>query len=146
MTGSEHDRALPFLSLVLLGLAGAPGSGDHYRALTASICELVVVTSAVTNELFAAHCTDQGGGILYSEAVVLAKKAHARVVEDFQLVLGPAHTTKLHRMSAHLLDDFLLGVTSATGTVRIMRPYTRHLRSLTSLPARGGTSSSSNWC
>jgi len=62
----------------------------------------------VTNVLFAAQCTNQGGGILYSEAVALAKKAHAWVVEVFQPVLGPAHTTKLHRMSAHLLDEFRL--------------------------------------
>ena len=108
MTGSEHRRALPFLPLVVVGVAGAPGNGDHHRALTAAICELVVVTNAVTNALFAAQCTDQGGGILYSEAVVLAKKAHAWVVEVFQLVLGPAHTTKLHRISAHLLDEFFL--------------------------------------
>jgi len=62
----------------------------------------------VTNALFAAQCTNQGGDILYSEAVVLTKKAQAWVVEVFQPVLGPAHTTKLHRMSAHLLDEFPL--------------------------------------
>jgi len=108
MTGSEHGRALPFLPLVFLGVAGASGNGDHHRVLTAAICELGFVTIFVTNALFAAQCTDEGGGILYSVAVVLAKKSHAWVVEFFQLVLGPAHTTKLHRMSAHLLDEFLL--------------------------------------
>jgi len=30
------------------------------------------------------------------------------VVDVFQTVLGPAHTTKIHRMSAHLLCEFLL--------------------------------------
>ena len=30
------------------------------------------------------------------------------MVEVFQPVLGPAHTSKLHRMSAHLLDEFRL--------------------------------------
>jgi len=62
----------------------------------------------MTNALFAAQCTNQGGGFLYSEAVVLAKKAHAWVVEVFQPVLGPAHAAKLHRMSAHLLDEIRL--------------------------------------
>jgi len=104
MTGSEHRRALPFLPFGVVGVAGAPGNGDHQSALTAAICELVVVTNA----LFAAQCTNQGGGILFSEAVVLAKKAHALVVEVFQPVLGPAHTTKLHCMTAHLLDEFRL--------------------------------------
>jgi len=104
MKGSEHRRALSFLPFGVVGVAGAPGNGDHHSALTAAIFELVVVTNA----LFAAQCTNQGGGILYSEAVVLAKKAHAWVVEVFQPVLGPAHTTKLHCMSAHLLDEFRL--------------------------------------
>jgi len=104
MTGSEHRRALPFLPFGVVGVASAPSNGDHHSALIAAICELVVVANA----LFSAQCTDQGGGIMYSEAVVLAKKAHACVIEVFQPVLGPAHTTKLHRMSAHLLDEFRL--------------------------------------
>jgi len=104
MTGSEHRRALPFLHFGVVGVAGAPGNGDHHSALTAAICELVVVKNA----LFSAQCTNQGGGILYSEAVVLAKNAHAWVVEVFHPVLGPAHTTKPRRMSAHLLDEFRL--------------------------------------
>ena len=104
MTGSEHRRALPFLPFGVVGVAGAPVNGDHHSALTAAICELVVVTNA----LFAAQCTNQGGGILYSEEVVLAKKAHAWAVEVFQPVLGPAYTTKLHCMAAHLLDEFRL--------------------------------------
>jgi len=104
MTGSEHRRALPFLPFGVVDVAGAPGNGDHRSALTAAICELVVVASA----LFAAQCTNQGGGILYCAAVVLAKKAHALVVEVFQAVLGPARTTKLHHMSAHLLDELRL--------------------------------------
>jgi len=104
MTGSEHRRALPFLPLCVVGVAGAPGNGDPHSALTAAICEVVVVT----NVLWSAQYTNQGSGILYSEAVGLAKKAHASVIEVFQPVLGPAHTTKLHRMSAHLLDEFRL--------------------------------------
>jgi len=72
MTGSEHRRALPFVPFGIAGVAGAQGNGDHHSAFTAAICELFVVTNA----LFATQCTNQGGGILYSEAVVLAKKAH----------------------------------------------------------------------
>ena len=104
MTGSEHRRALPILPFGVVGVASAPSNGDHHSALTAAICKLVAVAKA----LFSAQCTDQGGGIMFSEAVVLAKTAHAWVVEVFQSVLGPAHITKLHRMSAHLLDEFRL--------------------------------------
>ena len=52
---------------------------------------------------------------LYSEAVVLTRKAHTWVVDVFQPVLGPAHTTKLHRMSAHFLDEFHLRVNFTDG-------------------------------
>jgi len=104
MTGSEHRRALPFLPFGVVGVAGALGDDTGHQELTKAVCELVVVT----NVLFAARCTGGGGGILYSEAVVLAKKAHEWVINSFQSLLGPAHTTKLHRMSAHLLDEFRL--------------------------------------
>lgn len=66
------------------------------------ICELV----ALTNLLFAARRAD--GGITLREAAVLGKNAHEWVVNAFQPVLGPSHTTKLHRLSAHLLDEFRL--------------------------------------
>lgn len=65
------------------------------------ICELV----ALTNALFAAQHT---AGIRLSEAAVLAHKAHEWVVDHFQPLLGPVHNTKLHRLSAHLMDEFLL--------------------------------------
>jgi len=45
---------------------------------------------------------------VYSEALVLARKAHEWVVGTFQSVLGPVHTTKLHSLSAHLLAEFRL--------------------------------------
>jgi len=79
MTGSDHRRALPFLSFGVVGVAGVPGNGDHHSALTAAICDL----GFVANALFAAQCTNKGGGILYSAAVVLTKNfggsAHALV-------------------------------------------------------------------
>jgi len=102
MTGSEHRRAIPFLPFGVVGVAGASGNDAGQRQLKKAVCELVVVT----NSLFAARCPGGGGGILYSEAVVLAKKAHAWVINSFQPLLRPVHTTKLNRMSAHLLDEF----------------------------------------
>jgi len=83
-------------------MAGAPGIEEEHWAWTGAVCELV----AVTNSLFSAQCT--GGGIIYSEEVVLAEKAHAWVVDVFQPLPGPCHTTKLHRFSVHLLDEFRL--------------------------------------
>ena len=102
MTGSEHRRALPFLPFAVVGVAGSDGDGVDHSTLTLAICELV----HVTNELFSARCT--GGGITLAEAEVLTTKAHKWVVDHYQPVLGPSHTTKLHRMAAHLLDEFRL--------------------------------------
>ena len=102
MTVSEYRRALPFLAFGFVGVAGAPGSGDDHSALTAAVCELVFVTNA----LFSARSTGHGGGVLHSGAVFLAKQAPTWGVDVFQPVLGPAHTTKFHRMSSHLLDEF----------------------------------------
>lgn len=59
----------------------------------------------MTNTLFAAG---DGRGITLTEAVVLAEKAHLWVVEYFQPLLGPSHTTKLHRLSDLLLEEFHL--------------------------------------
>jgi len=47
MTYSEHHRALPFLAFGVVGVAGAPGTGDDHSALTAAVCELVVVMNAL---------------------------------------------------------------------------------------------------
>lgn len=103
LTGSEHRRALPFLPFAVVGVVGRPGDTDEHQALLRCICELV----ALTNSLFSAQHSGVSG-ITLGEAAVLATKAHGWVVGHFQSVLGPAHTTKLHRLSAHLLDEFRL--------------------------------------
>jgi len=102
MTGSEHRRALSFLPFVVVGVAGSDGDGVDHSTLTLAICELV----HVTNELFSARCT--GGGISLAEAEVLTTKAHKCVVDHYKPILGPSHTTELHSMAAHLLDEFQL--------------------------------------
>lgn len=103
LTGSEHRRALPFLPFAVAGAVGPAGPSTEHRAVLECVCELV----ALTNALFPAHCRD-GPGLSLSEAVVLAGKAHTWVVDHFQPLLGPCQTTKLHRPSAHLLDEFRL--------------------------------------
>lgn len=102
LTGSEHRRALPFLPFAIIGVAGPPDDSEEHRNVARCICELV----ALTNSIFLTK--HASGGITLSEATVLAKKAHTWVVELFQPLLGPSHTTKLHRLSAHLLDEFRL--------------------------------------
>ena len=119
MTGSEHRRALPFLPFAVVGVAGSDGDGVDHSTLTLVICELV----HVTNELFSVRCT--GGGISLAEAEVLTTKAYKWVVDHYQPVLGPSHTTKLHRTAAHLLDEFRLGATSTTATLRTTKRCTR---------------------
>lgn len=101
LTGSEHRRALRFLPFAVVGVVGPHGDSDEHRAVLRCICELV----ALTNALFDAQHT---AGITLSEAAVLAQKAHEWVVDHFQPLLGPVHDTKLHRLSAHLLDEFRL--------------------------------------
>jgi len=61
---------------------------------------------AVTNEIFAERCI--GGGITGAEEVEVAERAQQWVVAFYQPLLGPSHTTKLHRLAAHLLDEFRL--------------------------------------
>lgn len=102
LTGSEHRRALPFLPFAIIGVAGPPDDGEEHRALALCICELVSLTNALFN------ARRDGRGISFSEAAVLGRKAHEWVVDMFQSVLGPKHNTKLHRLSAHLLDEFRL--------------------------------------
>lgn len=102
LTGSEHRRALPFLPFAIIGVAGLPGDSEEHRDVARCICELV----ALTNSIFSTK--HASGGITLSEATVLARKAHTWVVELFQPLLGPSHTAKLHRLSAHLLDEFRL--------------------------------------
>jgi len=82
----------------VVGVAGAPGNEDQHRVLTVAVCELVTLS----HSLLSAQCT--GGGILYSEAVVLAGKEHDWDAGTFQDVLGLAHSTKMHRQSAYLLE------------------------------------------
>jgi len=62
----------------------------------------------VKNALFPAQCTGQGGAILYSEAAVLAKKAHMWAIDVFEPVQSLSHATKLYRTSAHLLKEFCI--------------------------------------
>ena len=101
-TGSEHRHALPFFPFAVVGVAGSDGDGVYRSTLTLAICELVHVII----ELFSARCT--GGGTTLAEADLLTTKAHKSVVDHYQPVLGPSHTTKLQRMAAHLLEEFRL--------------------------------------
>jgi len=70
--------------------------------VTRAVCELV----AVTKNIFAERCT--GGGIAGSQAAVAAVRARKWVIDYYQPLLGPSHTTKLHSLAVHLLDEFRL--------------------------------------
>mgnify|MGYP000170559481 CR=1 FL=1 len=74
---------------------------DH-GLVTRAVCELV----AVTKNIFAERCT--GGGITGSQAAAVAERARKWVIDYYQPLLGPSHTTKLHRLAVHLLDEFRL--------------------------------------
>lgn len=110
LTGSEHRRALQFLPFAVVGVAGPPGDEEEHRLLLRCICELVALTNSLSSTQHAAR-----GGMSIREATALARKAHEWVVDHFQPVLGPAHNTKLHRLSAHILDEFRLRGTHYDG-------------------------------
>jgi len=74
---------------------------DH-RLLKRAVCELV----AMANEIFSKRCT--GGGITGAQAAEVAERAQKWVLDLYQPILGPSHTTKLHRLAVHLLDEFRL--------------------------------------
>jgi len=99
MKGSEHRRALPFLPFPVVATIGSAQNETDHRLLTRAVCELV----AVTNEIFAERCT--GGGITRAQAEAVAEWAQKWVIEYDQPLLGPSHTTKLHRLAVHLLDE-----------------------------------------
>jgi len=47
MTDSEHRRALPFLPLAAVGVAGSDGDGTNHTEMTHVISELVYSASAL---------------------------------------------------------------------------------------------------
>jgi len=104
LMGSEHRRALPFLPFAVVAAIGSVENETDHGLLTRAVCELV----AVTNEIFSERCI--GGGITGAKAVEVAERAQQWVVAFYQPLLGPSHTTKLHRLAAHLLDEFCLRV------------------------------------
>jgi len=99
---SEHGRALPFIIFSVFAAIGSVQDKADHRFLARVLCELV----AVTNEIFAEPCT--GGSTTGAQAAVVAERAQSCVMEYYQRVLGPSHTTKLHRLALHLLEEFHL--------------------------------------
>jgi len=100
--GSEHGRALLFIIFAVVAAIGSVQVKADHRLLTRVLCELV----AVTNEIFAEPCT--GGSTTGAHAAAVAERAQSWVMEYVQPLLGPSHTTKLHRPSVHLLEEFHL--------------------------------------
>jgi len=90
---------MPFAVVAAIG--SVHDETDH-RLLTRAVCELV----AMTNEIFSERCT--GGGITGAQAAEVAERAQKWVLDYYQPILGPSHTTKLHRLAVHLLDEFRL--------------------------------------
>lgn len=102
LTGRENRRALPFLPFAVVGLGGATGV-DH-RILTTAVAEF----AALTKGLFADCCLGGGTGLTLDEAELLAIRAQRWALDLYQPVLGPSHTTKLHKLAAHVFDEFRL--------------------------------------
>ena len=102
LTGSEHRRALPFTPFAVVAAICSVQEETGPRILKRAVRELV----AMMNEIFAERCT--GGGITGARVAEVAKRAQTRVWDYYQPILGPSHSTKLHRLAVHLLDEFRL--------------------------------------
>lgn len=102
LTGRENRSALPFLPFAVVGLGGATGV-DH-RILTTAVADF----AALTKGLFADCCLGGGTGLTLDEAELLAIRAQRWALDLYQPVLGPSHTTKLHKLAAHVFDEFRL--------------------------------------
>jgi len=90
---------MPFAVVAAIG--SVHDETDH-RLLKRAVCELV----AMTNEIFSERCT--GGGITGAQAAEVAERAQKWVFDYYQPILCPSHTTQLHRLAVHLLDEFHL--------------------------------------
>jgi len=88
---------MPFAFVAAIG--SVHDETDH-RLLKRAVSELV----AMTNEIFDEWCT--GGGITGAQAAEVAERAQKWVLDYYQPILGPSHTTKLHRLAVHLLYEF----------------------------------------
>jgi len=119
MTGSEHRGARPFMPFAFVAAIGSVQNETDHRLLTRAVCQLV----AVTNEIFAERCTS--GGITGAQAAAVAERGQKWVIDYYQPLLGPSHTTNLHRLAVHLLDEFVCGAICSTGTRATMRRCTR---------------------
>jgi len=102
LTGSEHRRALPFFPFAVVAAIGFVQDETDHGLVTRAVCELV----AVTKNIFAERCT--GGGITGSQAAAVPERARKWVIDYYQPLLGPSHTTKLDRLAVHFLDEFRL--------------------------------------
>jgi len=87
-----------FLPFSIAGSVGKTSGPDNHSVLTWSLCEL----AALTRDIFART------SFTVARARVLCHRMSEWVASDFQLIFGEKHTTKLHRLLAHLLDEFLL--------------------------------------
>jgi len=87
-----------FLPFSIAGAVGTSSGRGNHSVLTWSLCEL----AALSRDIFALKAST------VSEARALCHRMSVWVSSDFQNIFGEKHTTKLHRLLAHLLDEFLL--------------------------------------
>jgi len=77
----------------------------------------------MTNEIFSERCT--GGGISGAHAAEVAERAQKWVLDYYEPILGPSHTTKLHRLAVYLLEKFRLRGNLFDGNTGYMKSCTR---------------------
>lgn len=84
-------------------VAGIMGSADgewNHTTLTWALCEF----AALVRDLFGPACSTGGPARCFVDA--LCARMSTWVHSDFQALFGPAQLPKLHKLMAHLQDEF----------------------------------------
>jgi len=90
---------LPFAVSAILG--AATGKWNH-SVITRAMCGL----AALVRDLFALKCV--GGGVNGGRSRQLTARLTTWMHRDFQGLFGPLHTSKLHRLLAHVFEELRL--------------------------------------
>lgn len=101
LRGGEHRAAVHFLPFSVAGIVGAASGEWDHRRMTWSMCEYSYLLKAIFGP------SGTASGSMRPSMTALCDRMSAWVAEDFQQLFGPMQSTKLHRLLAHLQDEFI---------------------------------------
>ena len=102
LRGSEHRSAVLFLPFSAAGILGSEGGEWCHTQLTWALCEL----AALVRDRFNAPCATSGHA--YALKTELCDRMSAWLHGDFIKLFGQHRKPKIHKLMAHLLEEFML--------------------------------------